>query len=47
MQSLDLAEMSLREVNGELQALEAGVNDLDWRIANPQGTHSIAVGLTR
>jgi glutamate synthase domain-containing protein 3 len=46
MQRLDLAEMSLRDVNGALQALEAGVNDLDWRIANPQGAHSVAVGLT-
>ena len=35
MTRLDLAEMNLRDVNGALQALEDGVNELDWRIANP------------
>ena len=46
MARLDLAEMSLREVNGALQALDGGVTDLDWRVVNPQGAHSVAVGLT-
>ena len=46
MARLDLAEMSLRDVNGRLQALEAGVNDVDWQIANPQGAHAVAVGLS-
>ncbi len=46
MVRLDLAELSLREVNGQLQSLDAGVNDLDWRIANPLGAHAVAVGLT-
>jgi glutamate synthase domain-containing protein 3 len=45
MVRLDLAELSLREVNGQLQSLDAGVNDLDWRIANPLGAHAVAVGL--
>ena len=46
MARLDLAALSLREVNARLQALDGGVNDLDWRIANPRGAHAIAVGLT-
>ena len=46
MARLDLAELSLREVNGALQALENGFNDRDWQIANPQGAHAVAVGLT-
>ena len=46
MAELDLAELGLREVNRRLQAVNGGVNDLDWRITNPKGAHSVAVGLS-
>jgi glutamate synthase domain-containing protein 3 len=46
MAELDLAELGLRKVNRRLQAVNGGANDLDWRITNPMGAHSVAVGLS-
>ena len=45
MGELDLTAAGLREVNRQLQSLDRGANDLDWRIVNPKGAHAIAVGL--
>ena len=49
MQSLDLATLGLREVNSTLQksnGLEAKtINQSRWEIANPKGSHALAVGL--
>ncbi|MDJ0607461.1 MAG: protein GlxC [Kiloniellales bacterium] len=45
MAELDLAEVGLRAVNQQLHALSRESNDLDWRLLNPLGRHSIAVGL--
>jgi glutamate synthase domain-containing protein 3 len=45
MGALDVAELGLSEVNRRLKAVPRGSNDLDWRVANPQGAHAVAVGL--
>ncbi len=45
MAELDLAEVGLRAANQQLLALSRESNDLDWRLLNPRGIHSIAVGL--
>ena len=47
MNELDLNELTLREVNSRLQGVAAGSNDSEWLIRNPEGAHSIAVGLTQ
>ena len=43
VESVDLAITSVRELNQRLHDLEAGGSR--WRITNPNGAHSIAVGL--
>lgn len=45
MRVVDLAETSLRDLNSRLHALTQDTNETLWRIENPQGQHSIAVGL--
>ena len=45
MPVVDLAETPLRELNRTLHALEPGSNETHWRVANPAGAHSVAVGL--
>lgn len=45
MPSLDLNVAKLREVNARLHALPPGTNERAWTLANPEGRHSIAVGL--
>lgn len=45
MPVVDLAETSLRELNSALHALEPGTNISHWRVENPAGAHSVAVGL--
>ena len=45
MPSIDLNVAKLREVNARLHALPAGTNERVWTLANPEGRHSIAVGL--
>ena len=44
MPAVDLADIPVRELNAALHALDAGGGD-SWRVLNPQGRHSIAVGL--
>lgn len=44
METLDLAELELRQVNATLQAQAAGSNQT-YEIINPKGSHAIAVGL--
>jgi glutamate synthase domain-containing protein 3 len=45
MPTIDLAATKLRELNARLHRLPPGTNERDWRIVNPEGAHSIAVGL--
>jgi glutamate synthase domain-containing protein 3 len=45
MQTIDLAETSLRELNAALQAQAAETNQTAWEILNPRGAHAVAVGL--
>lgn len=45
MPAFDLRERPLRELNRALHALRADTNETLWRVANPDGRHSIAVGL--
>jgi methylamine---glutamate N-methyltransferase subunit B len=44
LESVDLATTSVRELNEQLHHLEGG-GPTQWRIANPEGAHAIAVGL--
>jgi glutamate synthase domain-containing protein 3 len=44
MPAVDLAETSVRELNAALHGLDDAGNEA-WRVRNPQGKHSIAVGL--
>lgn len=43
--SYDMAAGSLRELNRTLHALPADTNERAWRVVNPRGGHSLAVGL--
>ena len=43
----DLAAAGLRNLNRSLQGLDPTSNETEWRIVNPQGSHAVAVGLTR
>ena len=45
MQSIDLAEVSLRDLNGLLQSQAETTNQTAWEIVNPKGSHALAVGL--
>lgn len=45
MQTLDMAEMELREMNATLHAQAATTNQTSWNIINPKGAHAIACGL--
>jgi glutamate synthase domain-containing protein 3 len=47
MTALDLSQITLRELNQRLQGVAAGSNELDFTVTNPEGAHSIAVGLTQ
>jgi glutamate synthase domain-containing protein 3 len=44
---IDLANTSVRELNGALHALKQSDGDVDseWTVRNPRGAHSIAVGI--
>ena len=44
---LDLSAITLRELNSRLQGVAAGSNERDFTVTNPEGAHSIAVGLTQ
>jgi glutamate synthase domain-containing protein 3 len=45
MPVVDLATTPLRDLNRALHALEPGTNETHWRVENPAGAHSVAVGL--
>jgi glutamate synthase domain-containing protein 3 len=45
MLTVDLAQSSVRELNTSLHRLSADSNETRWRVLNPRGQHSIAVGL--
>lgn len=45
MQTIDMAEKDLRELNSTLQAQAAQTNQTNWEIVNPKGSHAVAVGL--
>ena len=45
MQTIDLANHPLRELNSTLQAQTAQTNATAWEVLNPRGAHAIAVGL--
>jgi glutamate synthase domain-containing protein 3 len=42
---MDLATATVRELNAALHGLGASTNETHWRISNPRGRHSIAVGV--
>jgi glutamate synthase domain-containing protein 3 len=44
-QEIDLAEASVRSLNGALHALAPGANATRWRVLHPQGRHAIAAGV--
>ncbi|MBR9863587.1 MAG: protein GlxC [Rhodobacteraceae bacterium] len=45
MQTLDMAEIDLREMNATLHAQAENTNQTAWEIENPRGAHAIACGL--
>jgi glutamate synthase domain-containing protein 3 len=45
MQTIDMAETSLREMNETLHAQAETTNQTAWEIVNPKGSHAIACGL--
>jgi glutamate synthase domain-containing protein 3 len=44
-QTVDLATTTLRALNQQLHALEAGTNLTHWTVLNPRGAHSLVAGL--
>ena len=45
MQTIDLQETSLRDLNATLHAQAENTNQTMWEIENPKGAHAIACGL--
>lgn len=45
MPTVDLATTPLRELNQALHAQAPGTNETVWEIANPRGSHAVAVGV--
>ena len=45
MQTIDLSETGLREMNKVLQSQTEETNQTAWEIVNPKGAHAIACGL--
>ena len=45
MQTLDMADIELREMNATLHAQAENTNQTAWEILNPKGAHAIACGL--
>jgi methylamine---glutamate N-methyltransferase subunit B len=43
---LDVAKQGARAVNARLQSLPPGSNETHWVLANPQGEHALACGLS-
>lgn len=46
MPVIDLATTPLREFNRSLHNIQQGSNDLSYEVANPRGSHAVAVGST-
>src|SRR5262245_59260667 len=44
-QIVDLAKTSVRELNQALHAIAPGSNQAAWEVLNPDGHHSVAVGV--
>ncbi|MBO0906414.1 GXGXG domain-containing protein [Jiella sonneratiae] len=44
MPYFDLSETPLRELNRALHAIAPGANDREFEVANPRGSHAVAVG---
>jgi methylamine---glutamate N-methyltransferase subunit B len=42
---LDLAEISLRELNQTLHGIRRGSNETGWEVLNPDGSHAVAAGV--
>ncbi len=45
MTEIDLTTTALRDLNAQLQTLDATTNETLWQVLNPEGRHAIAVGL--
>jgi glutamate synthase domain-containing protein 3 len=45
MRTVDLSQISLRELNAALHRLKPTTNETHWRVLNPRGQHAIAVGV--
>lgn len=45
MADIDLAKSSVRDLNAALHRLGKDTNETHWRVRNPRGEHSVAVGL--
>lgn len=45
MPVVDLAAVSLRDLNAVLHQLSDDTNETHWQVRNPQGRHAVAVGL--
>ena len=45
MQTIDMSETSLREMNKTLHAQAETTNQTVWEVVNPKGSHAIACGL--
>lgn len=45
MPVIDLLETSLRDLNSQLHKVGPGANDLHFEVTNPDGSHSVAVGV--
>ncbi len=45
METIDLSNTPLRDLNAMLQAQSQGSNQTIWEVVNPRGAHAIAVGL--
>lgn len=45
MQTIDMEQMSLRDMNATLHAQSDKTNQTAWEIVNPKGSHAIACGL--
>ncbi|MGQ0455550.1 MAG: protein GlxC [Hyphomicrobium sp.] len=45
MRVVDLANVSLRDLNDALSRQRDGSNETEWEIHNPRGAHAVAVGI--
>ena len=45
MRTIDLAKTTLRALNASLHEQQRAMTEREWRIANPNGQHAVAVGV--